>query len=126
MLHPSSITIPGVFLVMFKLRSFSRRWVLTAFFFVLQFGFLSEHSGRADMNMTGQFTGSWVAVNPSALGGELGASLLVQPDPNRAFWLGPRIGGLWAMSSAENRFDLQWGGEGFLWLLNAIGMGFEV
>lgn len=71
----------------------------------------------------GIFAFSGVAANPAIYGGEFGASLHFQPVAERPFWFGPHLGALWAGSSALSRFDVLFGGEGALWLLNAVGFG---
>jgi hypothetical protein len=77
-------------------------------------------------SVTGQFSGSFVTVNPSSNGGELGAALLFEVSQNRSLWIGPRLGGMWVGGPVESRVDFQFGLDSYLWMMNAIGLGLEV
>jgi hypothetical protein len=77
-------------------------------------------------NLSPIVTGSGVRVNPSSWGAEVGASGLVQPFSGRNISLGPRLGLMWATGSSQTRYDFQFGGEGILWFVNAIGTGLEL
>jgi hypothetical protein len=70
-----------------------------------------------------QIMGSLVLVNPSAVGGEGGASLLFAPIEGHPFMLGPKVTFLAAQGNGQTRLDLNTGIEGTVWLVNAIGPG---
>lgn len=78
---------------------------------------------RSALSSAPQFFGAFVAVRPSALGGELGAALLFHPIPGHELLFGPRVGGLVAQGDSRTRFDLNSGVESTLWIVNAIGPG---
>ncbi len=70
--------------------------------------------------------GSFVSVNPSNYGAELGAAYLFAINSRHSFWVGPRVSSLWAGGSDFSRLDFQFGAEGILWFLNAFGLGLGV
>ncbi len=82
----------------------------------------SSYSGLAP-----QVTGSWLSLNPSVWGGELGISFLMPPIPTRGLWVGPHLGVLWAGGSDSTyRSDFELGGESILWIANAVGAGLRL
>ena len=71
--------------------------------------------------------GYFVAGKPSAAGGEASLAAMFQPMPEHELLLGPSVSAL--VASADDgltRFDLIWGLEATLWLVNAIGPGLEL
>lgn len=70
-------------------------------------------------------TGAYfVTGQPDAFGGELAFASLFQPFADHELLLGPSISAL--VAGGENgvtRFDLNWGFQEVLWIVNAVGTG---
>lgn len=62
----------------------------------------------------------------SVRGGLAQTAILIPMNSNQSFLVGPRVGGQWTSQTSQNRFEIQWGGEGTLWMMNAFGLGFGV
>jgi hypothetical protein len=99
-----------------------RKSVIATFFLALAMFNLSVWA----QEISPLITLSGVRVNPSSWGAELGAAGLFQPFSGRNLSMGPRLGWMWASGDSQTRYDLQFGGEGILWFVNAIGTGLEL
>jgi hypothetical protein len=73
-----------------------------------------------------QLEGSFLTSEPSAVGGELGATWLLQPVFERNLLIGPRLSFRAMNGDAGTILGLQAGVEGNLWLVNALGPGFAI
>src|SRR4051812_9562686 len=98
---------------------FQSRLLLLFFLFLFP-----THSLRAALSPSLQLQGSYSRLENSLQSLQFQSALLLPLNGNRSLFAGPRVGGQWfTKTSYPDSFELQLGGEGTLWFMNAIGVG---
>jgi hypothetical protein len=89
--------------------------------------FAAAVPARADVAGPDWVAGAYfVAVQPSAYGGELSLAAQFQPVPEHELLIGPKAGVLTAFGDGVTRFDANFGIAETLWVVNAVGGGVDL